>query len=141
MADILQKDPDMRPDVENLLNERLPKVCIIPMSILRSFKDHYFLVNNHQLKPFCLMLMLCEFGLPWGYNEASGNFYQWKLPKCLCMPLTHRSKLDHCYFLLYNLLKYAVKKLQHVLNAAVHLISLSSKYNHVTPTYTLATDN
>lgn len=36
VADILQKEPDMRPDVENLLNERLPKVFIIPMSFIRS---------------------------------------------------------------------------------------------------------
>jgi len=38
VADILQKDPDMRPDVENLLNERLPKVFIItaPLSFIRS---------------------------------------------------------------------------------------------------------
>ena len=35
VADILQNDPDMRPDVENMLNERLPKVFITSMSFIR----------------------------------------------------------------------------------------------------------
>ncbi|XP_068692896.1 uncharacterized protein [Montipora capricornis] len=43
------------------------------------------------------------------------------------------SKLDHCNSLLYNLPKYAVKKLQHVQNAAARLITFSSKFNHITP--------
>ena len=43
------------------------------------------------------------------------------------------SKLDHCNSLLYNLPKYAVKKLQYVQNAAARLITFSSKFNHITP--------
>ncbi|XP_068685082.1 uncharacterized protein [Montipora foliosa] len=42
------------------------------------------------------------------------------------------SKLDHCKSLLYNLPKYAVKKLQYVQNAAARLITSSSKFNHIT---------
>ena len=41
------------------------------------------------------------------------------------------SKLDHCNSLLYNLPKYAVKKLQYVQNAAARLITFSSKFNHI----------
>ena len=43
------------------------------------------------------------------------------------------SKLDHCNSLLYNLPKYAVKKLQYVQNAVARLITFSSKFNHITP--------
>ena len=43
------------------------------------------------------------------------------------------SKLDHCNSLLYNLPKYAVKKLQYVQKAAARLITFSSKFNHITP--------
>ena len=43
------------------------------------------------------------------------------------------SKLDHCNSLLYNLPRYAVKKLQYVQNAAARLITISSKINHITP--------
>ena len=43
------------------------------------------------------------------------------------------SKLDHCNSLLYNLPKYAVKKLQYVQNAAARLITFSLKFNHITP--------
>ena len=43
------------------------------------------------------------------------------------------SKLDYCNSLLYGLPNYQVKKLQHVQNAAAHLISLSRKHEHITP--------
>ena len=43
------------------------------------------------------------------------------------------SKLEHCNSLLYNLPKYAVKKLQCVQNAAARLITFSSRFNHITP--------
>ena len=42
-------------------------------------------------------------------------------------------KLDHCNSLLYNLPKYAVKKLHYVQNAATRLITFSSKFNHIIP--------
>ncbi len=32
VADILQKDPDTRPDVEELLNERIPKVLSVALT-------------------------------------------------------------------------------------------------------------
>ncbi|KAL9974522.1 hypothetical protein ACROYT_G011567 [Oculina patagonica] len=43
------------------------------------------------------------------------------------------SKLDHCNSLLYNVPKYALKKLQSVQNAAARLITCSRKYDHITP--------
>ena len=42
------------------------------------------------------------------------------------------SKLDHCNSLLYNVPKYAVKKLQSVQNAAARLITCSRKHDHIT---------
>ena len=29
VGDILQNDPDLRPEIDDLLNERLPKVCYL----------------------------------------------------------------------------------------------------------------
>ncbi|XP_078357750.1 uncharacterized protein LOC144642610 [Oculina patagonica] len=43
------------------------------------------------------------------------------------------SELDHCNSLLYNVPKYALKKLQSVQNAAARLITCSRKYDHITP--------
>ena len=43
------------------------------------------------------------------------------------------SKLDHCNFLLYNVLKNVVKKLQSVQNAAARLITPTRKRCHITP--------
>ena len=50
------------------------------------------------------------------------------------------SKLDYCNSRLYNVQKYVLKKPQSVQNAAAHLITCSSKYDHTLlqfcPTYT-----
>ena len=43
------------------------------------------------------------------------------------------SKLDHYNSLIYGLLDYQIKKLQHVHNTAARLITLSRKHEHITP--------
>ena len=43
------------------------------------------------------------------------------------------SKIDHCNSLLYGLPKNLLNKLQSVQNAAARLITLSRKYDHITP--------
>ena len=43
------------------------------------------------------------------------------------------TKIDHCNSLLYGLPKNLVKKLQSVQNAAARLVTLSRKYDHITP--------
>ena len=43
------------------------------------------------------------------------------------------SKLDSYNSLLYGLPKYCIQKLQSVLNAAAHLLTYTSKYDHITP--------
>ena len=43
------------------------------------------------------------------------------------------SELDHCNSLLYGLPKYEIQRLQHALNSATRLITLSHKFDHITP--------
>ena len=43
------------------------------------------------------------------------------------------SKLDHCNSLLYGPPKYEIQRLQHALNSATRLITLSHKFDHITP--------
>ena len=43
------------------------------------------------------------------------------------------SKVDHCNSLYYGLPKYLLQRLQYILNAAARIISLSRKYDHITP--------
>ena len=43
------------------------------------------------------------------------------------------SKLDYCNSLLYGLPAYAIKRLQHVQNAAARLVTLTKKHDHITP--------
>ena len=43
------------------------------------------------------------------------------------------SRLDNCNSLMYGLPKYLIDRVQHVFNCAVKLITLSKKYDHVTP--------
>ena len=43
------------------------------------------------------------------------------------------SKLDYCNSLLYGLLKYAIKQLQRVQNAAACVVTVSPKFCHITP--------
>ena len=43
------------------------------------------------------------------------------------------SRLDNCNSLLYNLPKYLINRLQYVFNSAAKLVSLSRKFDHVTP--------
>ena len=46
------------------------------------------------------------------------------------------SKLDYCNSLLYVLSKSLLRKLQSVQNSAAHIITLSRKYDHITPVLT-----
>lgn len=43
------------------------------------------------------------------------------------------SPLDNCNSLMYGLPKYLIDRVQHVFNCAAKLITLSKKYDHVTP--------
>ena len=43
------------------------------------------------------------------------------------------SKLDHCNSLLYGLPAYQLAKLQVLQNTAAHVVSLTRKYDHITP--------
>ena len=43
------------------------------------------------------------------------------------------SKLDHCNSLLYGLLAYQLAKLQVLQNTAARVVSLTRKYDHITP--------
>ena len=43
------------------------------------------------------------------------------------------SRLDNCNSLMYGLPKYLIDWVQHVFNCAAKLITLSKKYDHVTP--------
>jgi len=43
------------------------------------------------------------------------------------------AKLDYCNSLLYGLPKYCIKRIQHVQNAAARLVTLTSKFDHITP--------
>ena len=43
------------------------------------------------------------------------------------------SRLDNCNSLMYGLPKYLIDRVQHVFNCAAKLITLSKKYDHVTP--------
>jgi len=43
------------------------------------------------------------------------------------------SRLDNCNSLLYGLPKYLIDRVQHVFNCAAKLVTLSRKYDHVTP--------
>ena len=43
------------------------------------------------------------------------------------------SRLDNCNSLMYGLPKYLIARVQHVFNCAAILITLSKKYDHVTP--------
>ena len=43
------------------------------------------------------------------------------------------SRLDNCNSLMYGLRKYLIDSVQHVFNCAAKLITLSKKYDHVTP--------
>ena len=43
------------------------------------------------------------------------------------------SRLDNCNAVLFGLPDYLIKRLQYVLNAATRLVSLTNKYNHITP--------
>ena len=43
------------------------------------------------------------------------------------------SRLDNCNVVLFGLPDYLIKRLQYVLNAAARLVSLTNKYDHITP--------
>ena len=43
------------------------------------------------------------------------------------------SKVDHCNAVLYGLHKYKIERLQYVLNSAARLVTLTHKYDHITP--------
>ena len=43
------------------------------------------------------------------------------------------SRLDNCNAVLFGLPDYLIKRLQYVLNAAARLVSLTNKYDHITP--------
>ena len=43
------------------------------------------------------------------------------------------SKVDHCNEVLYGLPKYKIERLQYVLNSAAMLVTLTHKYDHITP--------
>ena len=43
------------------------------------------------------------------------------------------SRLDNCNSLMYGLPKYLIDRVQHVFNCAAKLITLTKKYDHVTP--------
>ena len=43
------------------------------------------------------------------------------------------SKVDHCNAVLYGLPKYKIERLQYVLNSAARLVTLTHKYDHITP--------
>ena len=43
------------------------------------------------------------------------------------------SKLDNCNALLYGLPKYKIQRLQHMLNSAARLVTLSRKHDHILP--------
>ena len=45
------------------------------------------------------------------------------------------SKLDYCNALLYGLPKNVIKQLQHLQNAAAHVVTLSPKFCHCTCSY------
>ena len=46
---------------------------------------------------------------------------------------TEKLRLDNCNTVLFDLPDYLIKRLQYVLNAAARLVSLTNKYDHITP--------
>ncbi len=43
------------------------------------------------------------------------------------------SRLDYCNSLFYGLTKYLIQRIQHVLNTAARIVTLSMKHDHITP--------
>ena len=74
--------------------------------------------------------------LPHINTVCKSAFYHFRNLSRIRTTLVHAfisSRLDHCNPLLYNLPKYAVKKLQYVQSAAARLMAFSSKFTHITP--------
>lgn len=88
--------------------------------------DNHFHFNDH-------VASICK---SFFYHLRNISYIRKNLSSTTTETLVHAfisSKLDHCNSLLYGLLNYQMKKLQHVQNAAARLITLSRKHGHITP--------
>jgi len=87
--------------------------------------DNHILFNDH-------VASICKSSF---YHLRNISYIRKYLSSTTIAILDHAfvsSKLDNCNSLLYGLLNYQVKKIQHVQNAAARLISLSRKHEHIT---------
>lgn len=69
MADILQKDPDLRPDVDELLHERIPKVLVHMHVLVTSFLAK--IMNNIELIMLLPFQLLGLFQLMKRFEDTS----------------------------------------------------------------------